>query len=1450
MAPQNVNAINLAELLTDDGTYEDLAIAESAASEEPSTETLGIMYGVAKNGSGVVALVRNFKPSLYVQLPDGANAVHADALSREVERVSHLKRGSVDVKLVHKHKLYGWYSSPQNPSARRLFTWARLTFQTCKAARSTGYALERKDVDLQDGVGQRRLVLANAKVDAVQQMLAQCGARASGWCRVQNFELAPLSSRCAPFVQVELSVDVANVKPLEDEQSIARLLIACTDIETDSSTGAMSHARCVQGKCPPGCTGDPVIFIGVSVYAYGDTPKDKGFHPVARYMLCLGPVDPVEGMEVRCFATELDLLKGWRDLVVSIDVDWLTSYNGTGFDYKYLSDRHELLRSHSSRFLHTGKLIGDVCTLQERRLSSNAYGDNLLHAFNMRGRVGTDLFLYAKTSFKLSSFKLDAVAREFIPATSGKVVLGVEGWVPGAIRKAQLLVSQLVGAEHPAAKAMEAAAALAVVAPKREAKDQLVVVAVAGGAGDEEEDEEDVDEDEEHPAYKELHRAIDALQNVKADADLVQATRKALREATVATGSDNYKKLFAINRMGPAERAAIAKYAMVDCDLALELMITVNVVPNMLQMSNVTHTLLHDIGNRGQQIKVFNQLYRYSLLQNYVMNPPVCGWPEDLEYEGAFVIPPKKGYYTDPVTCLDFASLYPSIILYKNLCMSTLCIQPAPPQLQPHTETHEIGGVPWTFVKHEKGVLPQILDSLLLARKQTRTLQKSVDKKSLEWSLLEGRQLALKVSANSCYGFMGVQKNGMYPCMPVAAAVTSTGRGMIKKTRDFVEERNGVVVYGDSVSGDTALIVRNPLTGFIGTRRIDELHLGSWGEHRGGKEAAAVVVAEGQCALQVWSDTGFTAVKRIIRHLHAKPLHRVLTRIGVVDCTADHSLLRPDGTEVSPVDLQLGAELMHVLLPTLDCAWEKMTCSRAHVMGLFTAHGSYHLGRWRIVHTDLHLLKRVQNGLPFESQLLDADAAPGVALPAYMLSAVSALVAQEYKQLCYNRHGEKRVPDHILNASMDIAQAFFNGVLGLAASADLPSASGTASADMDYARGRALVVEGKELCMGLWLLAGKLGITSVHMGASANLSKFTLGTSPDKSDGRITFMSTHFSIGDDAVAAASGERLVYDLETASHHFHVGPGHMVVHNTDSIMYTVPRQSMPDAFAMGNAMAKGATALFALDGQVQGPVKLEFEKVMNPYLLCKKKNYACLKYESLEGKPKLESKGMANVRRDNASMVRTLMNGVLRAVMVDKDPLAAYNLVAAKLRDLERNAVPIGELTITMSLKSEDVYVDASMHAQVTVSRKMVARGAFDAPRAGDRVPFVIIESKEPKISQRAEQPSYAQSQGMPLDRVYYTESLRTPVLKIMELLPVPSVEELFANTICELARQRAGLPQLTDFFGEAPPARKNAQAATGSKRQLTNAQLVALAKRQKVASAAAAAEEGGATLFDM
>ena len=93
------------------------------------------------------------------------------------------------------------------------------------------------------------------------------------------------------------------------------------------------------------------------------------------------------------------------------------------------------------------------------------------------------------------------------------------------------------------------------------------------------------------------------------------------------------------------------------------------------------------------------------------------------------------------------------------------------------------------FVKAgvRKGLLPEILQDLLSARKKAKAeLKKETD--PFKKGVLDGRQLALKISANSVYGFTGAQV-GKLPCLEISQSTTAFGRMMIEETKNQVEAK-------------------------------------------------------------------------------------------------------------------------------------------------------------------------------------------------------------------------------------------------------------------------------------------------------------------------------------------------------------------------------------------------------------------------------------------------------------------------------------------------------------------------------------------------------------------------------------------------------------------------------------------------------------------------------------
>ncbi|KAL3313030.1 DNA polymerase delta catalytic subunit [Cichlidogyrus casuarinus] len=261
-------------------------------------------------------------------------------------------------------------------------------------------------------------------------------------------------------------------------------------------------------------------------------------------------------------------------------------------------------------------------------------------------------------------------------------------------------------------------------------------------------------------------------------------------------------------------RRRLAVYCLKDAYLPLRLLDKLMCVVNSVEMARVTGVPITYLLTRGQQIKVVSQLLRHAKTQDLIM--PTQNTTQGDEFTGATVIEPDKGFYNEPIATLDFSSLYPSIMIAHNLCYTTLLhAGTAGNVLQ---KIKELGLSPEEYIKTptgayfvkadlRKGLLPEILEQLLSARKRVKR-ELAEEKDEFRRRVLDGRQLALKISANSVYGFTGAQV-GRLPCLEISASVTAFGRMMIEQTKASVQAKfnkahgyahDAQVIYGDTDS--------------------------------------------------------------------------------------------------------------------------------------------------------------------------------------------------------------------------------------------------------------------------------------------------------------------------------------------------------------------------------------------------------------------------------------------------------------------------------------------------------------------------------------------------------------------------------------------------------------------------------------------------------------------------
>lgn len=283
----------------------------------------------------------------------------------------------------------------------------------------------------------------------------------------------------------------------------------------------------------------------------------------------------------------------------------------------------------------------------------------------------------------------------------------------------------------------------------------------------------------------------------------------------------------------------VGKYCVQDSKLVLKLFECLQTWIGLYEMAKTCRVPILSLYTQGQQIRVFSQLYYGCTHEHIIVQSPHSLGESSKHiqgpdhYSGAMVFPPEPGVY-DWVIPFDFSSLYPTTIIAYNLDFSTMVLDPAIPDKKCHviewwdhigcehdTTVHTTKPksivcqkFKYRFLKEPAGVLPRLLLNLLEARKKTKQLMKTISKR-LEGEKLsteeenrlntlcqvyDKRQLAYKVSANSMYGSMGVQR-GYLPFFPGAMCTTAMGRANIQKAADFVKTNfQGKIIYGDTDS--------------------------------------------------------------------------------------------------------------------------------------------------------------------------------------------------------------------------------------------------------------------------------------------------------------------------------------------------------------------------------------------------------------------------------------------------------------------------------------------------------------------------------------------------------------------------------------------------------------------------------------------------------------------------
>jgi DNA polymerase elongation subunit (family B) len=1174
-------------------------------------------------------------------------------------------------------------------------------------------------------------------------------------------------------------------------------MLGSSSLDRETKINHMNDALCA--VFPP-VEGDKVTFIGSTFLRYGED------RPYLNHCLALGTCDPVPGAEIVSCKTERKLLQAWTELVQREDPDIIIGYNIFGFDYQFMF--HRALENHAEDdFLKLSRNADEFCgkrdfktgrvSIEETSIAL-ASGQYDLHYVGMPGRLQIDMYNYFRRDYNLTSYKLDYVGAYFI----GDDVRSIEHHMD----KTRIMSKNLAGLE--VGNYIELEETGHSTDPYKDGQ-KFQVVAVNRTAG-----------------YFEIvgHETPDMKKHVRWGVSKDDVTPQ---------------DIFRMTNEGPGPRAVIAKYCIQDCNLVHHLMNKVDVITGYNEMAKICSVPISFLVIRGQGIKLTSYMAKKCREKNTLM-PVIDKGPSGEGYEGAIVLPPKRGLYLDnPVACNDYSSLYPSSMISENLSHDSKVwtkeydldgnLVRETGEKDPKTRQHIYDNLPnygyvdveydtyrWKpnprgkmekhlsgkkvcrfaqFKDGTKAILPSILEELLAARKATRKLAEQQSDPFMA-NVLDKRQLAYKVTANSLYGQCGAKTSSFYE-VDVAASTTATGRKLLTYAKRMVEEvygdavvttkAHGTVltraeyVYGDSVAAHTPVYVR--LDGVIDVCPIEALaekygNPDNWAQCKEeGKQTKEV--CEMLCGVETWSEKGWTRLHRVIRHALAshKKMMRIVTHTGIVDVTDDHSLILANGEEISPKNVEIGTKLLHSALPLPQPATDEVpltliTVEQARVMGFFFGDGScgdYHCESgnkcsWALnnasmefVQKYLELCKIAYPDLEWVyNDTLKSSGVYKITPKSKKYGSVAEFV-RSYRSMMYYKQC-KIIPTSILNNTREVRESFWNGMY---------------DADGDKDKNGYIRVDQKNQISSacICLLAQSLGWkTSLNTRSDKmDIYRATMTTRVQRKcpDSVKKIITLPFPIEENAH--------VYDLTTDNHHFAAGIGNMIVHNTDSVFYTfnlthtdgTPIRGKP-ALEITIELARQVGAMAS--AFLKAPHGWVYEKTLMPFGLLQKKRYFGILYETDPNKGKPKSMGIVLRRRDNAPIVKDVYGGLIDILTKQQDLEAAIKFVRESLQSLVDERVPMDKLIITKSLRS--TYKNPQQIAHKVLADRMGKRDPGNKPSSGDRIPFVYIHNADKKALQgeRIETPDYIRANRLkPNYSFYITNQIMKPVAQLFGLV---------------------------------------------------------------------------------
>lgn len=716
-------------------------------SYDEGNQLIIIMMGRTQDGKSVTCRVKNYKPYFYVRLPIDATERELKATQKGMQWMK--SKGLDNIEYFKGKDLYEGFNDEKKFSFLKVICSNKSSMYQIKniirgmvrkpdKSRYPGYFNRNSDL----------FQFYNTKISPEIKLIHDINAKISGWFKIRKNRYIK-SYNFGSDINIETGLK--SLIPLNNKTDIAPFVTLSYDLETYSHDDSFPR---------PTIKENVITQIGCTFHRYGNKEVYK------KIVLCLKETDKCPGIDIRWFQTEKELLEEFLKVIKEYDPDFITGYNIYDFDYPYLRTRFNIYGFDEYDHADASRYNIMPSKYKQVKFNSSNQGDKFMNFYDYWGRNNIDLLIKIREIEKFPQYSLDYVLTQYF---TGNIIDFNKKYIL-TNSKENLNIGDYIKI-----------GSTFIIFP-----DKIKIIDVK-----KENDQYKLFYDTSKFNY--LNRTSQELEG------------KTLKWCLVKDDMP-YKDIFKAHRSGNShDRMLVAKYCAQDCATCNIIMEKTEIITNSISMSNVSSVSIMTLVTRGEGIKAYSLSLRECEKNNYYIKDHEEF--ENMSYPGAFVFKPERQFlFEDPVCVLDFASLYPSSLIELNMSHETLVKKHSGYEnipnhhyrtIQLYDSDNELTNKKVTYVQKtnmEKGIIPSILHNLLKERKATKNLMKKEKPGSFKYKILNGHQLALKITANSIYGQTGSRFSNIR-CLEIAWSTTSLGRKRLFESQKITEKVFTKCVY-------------------------------------------------------------------------------------------------------------------------------------------------------------------------------------------------------------------------------------------------------------------------------------------------------------------------------------------------------------------------------------------------------------------------------------------------------------------------------------------------------------------------------------------------------------------------------------------------------------------------------------------------------------------------------